>query len=73
MDDDNQSEPEPPGSFSCPICGRTEFTQGRTTFPIRFIPDGASIWKRIRASMMRIEGMRARKCDYCGNLQLFDS
>jgi len=67
-----EPDDEPRGAHPCPICGRTDFVQGRMTFPIRFIPDGASIWKRIRSSMMGIEGTRARKCDYCGNLQLFD-
>jgi hypothetical protein len=67
IESDEPSEAQP-----CPICGGSRFTWGRTHFPLRFIPDGASFWSKVRESMGS-QAARSRKCDSCGNLQVFDS
>lgn len=69
MDDqpDGIESEEPP----CPICGERDFTFGRLDFPIVFLGDGESWWKQM---FYRLSGRRtkARKCNRCDNVQMFD-
>ena len=57
---------------SCPLCGNSEFTWGRMrghpVFPLKFMWDDAGVLKRCFAGGQTV---KARRCDSCGNVQLF--
>ena len=58
--------------FPCPACGGRSYTWGSLSAQgINFTPDDAPILaKHFRFGMFGIE-LRARRCDLCGNLQIF--
>jgi hypothetical protein len=53
----------------CPVCGGRSYSSGTlASQEINFLPDDASILRRIFRIGMQL---RARRCDLCGNIQMF--
>lgn len=50
----------------CPTCGGRSFSWGR--LQARFVLDEASTWERY---ICGVRPLRARRCDECGNVQVF--
>lgn len=55
----------------CPVCGSRQFTLGTVERFLHFSPSGESIWRKW-LRMLFVRQMKARRCDRCSNLQLFD-
>jgi hypothetical protein len=55
---------------SCPMCGSDRFTWGMATgqYPMKFNTDDAS-W--LAKAFFGGQKVKARRCDSCGNIQLF--
>ena len=77
---DEPMDDQPDGIASdeqpCPICGERAYTFGRLEGSLNiFIREGEPLWKRwfFPFFSMRdgMRGIRARKCDHCGNVQMF--
>ena len=53
----------------CPACGGRSYTWGQLRPQDGyFLADGASWWHRVAGAGAKL---RARRCDWCGNLQVF--
>lgn len=53
----------------CPACGGRSYSWGQLqAHSFRFVPDEGSFWHRYFRGGWRL---RARRCDECGNLQVF--
>lgn len=53
----------------CPVCGGRSYSWGMLhASGIKFIPESASILEKAFQIGFR---MSARRCDHCGNIQLF--
>jgi hypothetical protein len=72
MNDESTKEATPVcAENACPLCGGGKFTWGVAVgkMPLRFKPDNSG-W----LSKMTVFGgqtVKARRCDACGNIQLF--
>ena len=57
---------------SCPLCGRYIFSwgvmRGHPVFPLKFMGDDAGVLTKLVSGG---QGIKARRCDSCGNIQLF--
>lgn len=57
--------PEPP----CPACGGRAYSWGHAQATgLAFIPDNVGFWQKMSLLGHKL---RARRCDGCGNVQLF--
>jgi predicted RNA-binding Zn-ribbon protein involved in translation (DUF1610 family) len=56
---------------ACPFCGGKTFVSGLAHghYPLKFVAEDAN-WLA-KATIFGGEEIRARKCDICGNVQLF--
>jgi hypothetical protein len=56
---------------SCPLCGNSRFTWGKAMghYPQKFKPDDSG-WLAKNTAFGGME-IKARRCDSCGNIQLF--
>ena len=56
---------------NCPICGTSAFSWGRVDahWPIKFQPEDGGVLGQLAG--LGGEKLSARRCDRCGNVQLF--
>jgi hypothetical protein len=56
----------------CPLCGSDRFTWGVAVghYPFKFHPDNAG-WLTKHTAIFGGQEIKARRCDSCGNIQLF--
>lgn len=55
----------------CPICGSTNFVWGAMPHNPRFVPDDQPLLDKVFNFEEKI--VRARLCESCGNIQLFNT